>query len=72
MSKVNIKQKQALVDFMEVNYKFLFGKFGSSDGKSSKEEKWKEIADELNRLGPPQKDIEKWKKVKLHRIFSIE
>lgn len=61
--KVSMKQKVALVDFMAVNYNFLFGKFGTAEGKTSKDERWKSIVDELNRLGPPHKDVDKWRKV---------
>lgn len=59
--KLNTEQKNTLVDFMQVNYVLLFGKFGNSDGKVLKEKKWQEIVDELNKLGP-QKDVDKWKK----------
>lgn len=63
VKKVNSRQKEALVDFMTVNYTYLFGKFGSSEGKASKGDKWKDLVENLNDLGPPKKDIEKWKKV---------
>lgn len=59
--KLNIQQKESLVDFMQINYGFLFGKFSGVEGKSSKDEKWQEITEILNALGPG-KNVEKWKK----------
>lgn len=58
--KYNLKQKTELVAFMEVNYKFLFGKVGSLQ---TKKEKWNILATTLNALGPTKKDADKWKKV---------
>lgn len=69
MSKITIDQKQLLVEFIEENFKFLCGKFSSSQGKNAKEKKWQEITVELNKIGPPTKEIEKWKKVKTYSIF---
>lgn len=70
--RINEKQKEFLVDFMEKNYKFLFGKFATGSGKGSKDEKWVSLSSELNALGPPNKDVSGWKKVyRIHKFFSI-
>lgn len=50
--KLNNQQKDSLVYFMQENYRLLYGKFGNSEGKSSKEDKWQEITEVLNALGP--------------------
>lgn len=60
--KVTLQQKQAIVDFMQENYGFLMGQFPSADGRMKKNLKWQEFSDVLNKLGPPTKDIGKWKK----------
>lgn len=60
--KVTLQQKQAIVDFMQENYSFLMGKFSGMEGRMKKNLKWKEFGDVLNKLGPPMKDLAKWKK----------
>lgn len=65
VKKVNIRQKEALVGLIEENQVFLFGKFNNSAGKGSKDAKWIEIVAELNKLGPPTKDVASWKKVSI-------
>lgn len=60
--KVTKEQKQAMVDFMQKNYLSVMGKFESLEGKINKEGKWKEMMNLLNEMGPPTKDILKWKK----------
>lgn len=64
VKKITLQQKQCLIDFMDINYKFLFGKFSNVKGKASKEQKWKELCESLNMLGPPKKGVDKWKKVR--------
>lgn len=60
--KVTQQQKVYIVDFMQENYSFLMGKFSSMDGRMKKNLKWHEFGEMLNKLGPPVKDIAKWKK----------
>lgn len=60
--KVTLLQKQAIVDFMQENYSFLMGQFSGLNTKIKKNQKWQEFADVLNKLGPPTKDLIKWKK----------
>ncbi|XP_055306870.1 uncharacterized protein LOC129571132 [Sitodiplosis mosellana] len=60
--KITMQQKVAMVDFMQENYSFLMGQFSSMEGRMKKNLKWKEFADVLNKLGPPTKDLAKWKK----------
>lgn len=60
--KVTLQQKQAIVDFMQENFGFLMGKFPSADGRLKKSLKWQEFGDVLNKLGPPTKEVAKWKK----------
>lgn len=68
VKRVNIHQKEAMVDFMSENEVYLFGKFSSSMGKGSKDAKWNELIANLNELGPPVKDFKSWKKVSCRRI----
>lgn len=63
--RINEKQKEYLVEFMDSNHEFLFGKFSSNCGKAAKDEKWTFLCDELNKLGPPQKETAVWKKVRI-------
>lgn len=70
--KVSQRQKEALIDFMGANFSVLFGKFSSSSGKIVKDKKWNEITNQLNLLGPPTKDIEKWKRVRILVLFICE
>lgn len=60
--KVTNQQKQAIVDFMQENYAVLMGKFTGMEGRLKKNQKWKEFGDVLNKLGPPTKELDKWKK----------
>lgn len=60
--KVTQQQKAAIVDFMQQNYSFLMGKFTNLEGRNRKNQKWEEFGDTLNQLGPPTKDLAKWKK----------
>lgn len=60
--KVTQQQKAAIVDFMQQNYSFLMGKFTNLEGRNRKNQKWEEFSDTLNQLGPPIKDLAKWKK----------
>lgn len=69
--RINEKQKEYLVEFMDKNYTFLFGKFSSSCGKTAKDEKWLFLCDELNKLGPPLKETALWKKVRIKNKYSI-
>lgn len=62
--KINEKQKEILVEFMNSNYAFLFGKFANSCGKKSKDDKWNDLTTKLNEMGPPSKDTTLWKKVR--------
>lgn len=67
--KINSRQKEYLLDFMECNYKLLYGKFHNDHGDETKNRIWCSLSAELNRLGPPQKDATKWKKV--YKCFHI-
>lgn len=69
MSKVTPRQKELLADFMSEHYIFLFGKFSKSSGKQAKEKKWEEITKLLNDNGPPNKNSEKWKRVRVILFF---
>lgn len=59
--RITLQQKEQIANFMQENHSFLMGKFGSVEGRMSKDRKWKEITDHLNKIGP-QKDLNKWKK----------
>lgn len=60
---IQVTQKELMVDYMQQNYKFLFGKFASSQGKHNKDVKWNQLCVSLNAAGPPTKTMEKWKSV---------
>lgn len=60
--KATKQQKDALVDFMEINYIFLFGKYSNNHGSASKEKKWQELTKQLNSLTGPNKTAELWKR----------
>lgn len=66
--KVNSKQIEAMVDFMEINYRKLFGKFGNFQGRKEKSQLWNELAIALNALGP-RKEATKWKDVRCLFLF---
>lgn len=57
---------------MESKYKLLYGKFYNDHGDETKNRIWCSLSDELNRLGPPQKDATKWKKVHTFLYSMIE
>lgn len=61
--RVNSRQKEFLIDFMEKEYGMLYGKFKNDHGDETKSKVWTNLSLELNKLGPPQKDALKWKKV---------
>lgn len=71
MAKITPNQKETLLKFMEENYNRLYGKF--SVNIHSKKKKWNDISEELNKLGPPKKDVDKWEKVnaKLIDLFHF-
>lgn len=69
MSKITIKQKEVLVNYMEDNYRFLYGKFANNQGKKFKDDKWNELNILLNDAGPPKKNVEKWKRVNSMCVF---
>lgn len=48
---------------MEKEYGILYGKFKNDHGDETKNKVWTNLSLELNKLGPPQKDSAKWKKV---------
>lgn len=60
--KVNYQQKESIVDYMQTNYSILHGRFTSAQGKLAKDNKWNELMELLNNLGPPIKKTEQWKK----------
>lgn len=64
MAKINQKQKDKFCEFMEMNYKYIFSRDTHIEAKKKK---WNELADSLNKLGPPQKKTEKWEKVILFK-----
>lgn len=57
---MNARQKKTIIRFMKKNYKDLNGKHSSLKGPASKNKIWKELADNLNLLGPPSKSMELW------------
>lgn len=59
---MNAQQKTAIINFMESNYKNLYGKHSSLKGPASKEKKWKELVENLNLLGPPSKNKALWQR----------
>lgn len=61
--RVNSRQKEFLLDSMEKEYGILYGKFKNDHGDETKNKVWANLSLELNKLGPPQKDASKWKKV---------
>lgn len=63
MSRINVKQKEIMVDFMSTNYDSLYGKFSNSNGKEIKILLWTRLMERLNAAGPPQKPIDLWKRV---------
>lgn len=63
MARVKETQNAYILHFMEMNSSVLFGKFASSSGNHKKKKLWKELTDELNKLGPPTKSDVNWKKV---------
>lgn len=65
MSKINLNQKEIIIDFMSTNYDLLYGKLSKNNGKEYKELLWNKLIDRLNEAGPPQKDVLLWKRVRL-------
>lgn len=63
MARVSDFQKSQLIDFIEENYEYLFGKHPSMMGAHSKQAKWAEITAILNGLGPAIRTAAQWKKV---------
>lgn len=57
----NSRQEDALIDFMQSHTDLAKG-FTRCD-RIDLENLWKDIAKELNSLGPPMHDISGWKKV---------
>lgn len=69
--KVNSRQKDYLVDFMQQNYNLLYGKFKNDHGDETKNRVWSRLTEEINKLGPPHKDNAKWKKVSIIFLLSL-
>lgn len=52
-----------MIDFMSINYDILYGKHQSSKGPHLKKNKWIELSEICNQLGPPHKDVNGWQRV---------
>lgn len=65
MSKINNNQKGIFLDFMSSNYETIYGKFAKNNGKDLKEVLWMRLVEKLNGAGPPQKDVNAWKRVSI-------
>lgn len=59
---MNSQQKSAIINFMDVNYKHLYGKHSGLRGPATKEKKWTELVEQLNLLGPPSKNLLSWQR----------
>lgn len=64
MAKINNEQREKLLNFMEENYTLFYGK-NASMNLPIKKKKWEILSNDLNELGPPKKDVDKWEKVSL-------
>lgn len=62
MPRVSLNQKKILVDHVFDNFYVLLGTFQSSSGNKYKTNKWNEIANVLNQIGPSTKSGAEWKK----------
>lgn len=61
-ARINIQQKNMLLDLMSTNFVKLFGKFSNETGKCDKVSLWNTVATELNGIGA-EKSVEQWKRV---------
>lgn len=70
--KLNLKQKEFILDFCETNRNALFGKFMSDHGKKTKDDCWTNLTVELNKMGV-QKSVDAWKMVnqKTNWLFQL-
>lgn len=62
MSRININQKNILLDFMKTYYVQIYGKFSKNNGREFKDKLWNDLMTHLNETGP-QKSVEQWKRV---------
>lgn len=62
-NKISEEQKTYLIDFLEQNAELRSGKFTSSFTHKTSQNCWKEIALQLNAVGPVRKDWKQWRKV---------
>lgn len=65
MIRITETQKERLVQLLHNNYLKLLGRFSGANGAEIKSRLWKEIAAELNSLGPAR-TVVGWKAVRLH------
>lgn len=64
---MNKIQKEAYLNFMEINYIKLYGRHGALKGPQLKAKLWKQLSESLNLLGP-QKNVDGWKLVLINLL----
>lgn len=70
MEKPTAAQITAMVKFMEEHSDFAKNKVHSDSGKQSVSRLWIRLGQMLNALGPPVRDLKKWKQV--FAFYSIK
>lgn len=61
--RMDPNQKKFLVELITSNYQYLFGRHPTISGQQTKKNKWSEISDALNLMGPLRKNPDDGKKV---------
>lgn len=52
-----------MVDFMVSHSNLAKGHLNSANGRSKSKELWQKLSKDLDAVGPPSREVEKWKKV---------
>lgn len=71
-AKIGEEQKALLIDLIEQNTELRSGKFSSTFTYKTSQNCWKEIALQLNAMGPVQKDWNQWRKVCIINLKKIK
>lgn len=62
----NKKQYEEMVEYMTRHSDLAKGHLNVPDAKSKSSNMWEKLCSDLNALGPPERDVKGWKKVKCY------
>lgn len=70
--RISQSQKDAIVDFMEINPDLRIGKFSRKFSKKVANSLWAKLTVKLNGVGPAKKDFKDWRKCWQHLRSAVK